>query len=75
MIEDKKRNLSKQNTDFICVIFQWFILTFACVCVQMSPPFVLISLPSMLQRKTCANGLMNCDDRDDNDDEQVIRMK
>lgn len=75
MTEDKKRNLAKQNTDFICLIFQWSILTLACVCVQMNPPFVLISLPSILQRETCVNGLMNCDDRDDNDDEQVIRMK
>jgi hypothetical protein len=39
----------------------------------MGPPFVVISLPSMLQRETCANGSMNFDDRDDNDDEQVIR--
>jgi hypothetical protein len=42
----------------------------------MSPPFVVISLPSVLQRGTCANGSMPFDDRDDddNDDEQVIRM-
>jgi len=41
----------------------------------MSPPFVLISLPSVLQRETCAaDGSMHFDDRDDNDDEQVIRM-
>jgi hypothetical protein len=37
----------------------------------MSPPFVIISLPSMLQR---VNGLMNYDDHDYHDDEQVIRM-
>jgi hypothetical protein len=37
----------------------------------MSPPFILISLPSMLQRESCVNGLTNYDDRDD---EQVIRM-
>ena len=41
----------------------------------MSSPFVVISLPSMFQRETCANGLMNCDDRDDNDDVQVVKMK
>jgi hypothetical protein len=40
----------------------------------MSPPFVLISLPSVLQRETRADGSMHFDDRDDNDDEQVIRM-
>jgi len=28
----------------------------------------------MLQRETCAIGSMHFDDRDDNDDEQVIRM-
>jgi len=28
----------------------------------------------MIQRETCANGSMHLDDRDDNDDEQVIRM-
>jgi hypothetical protein len=28
----------------------------------------------MTQRETCANGSLNLDDRDDNDDEQVIRM-
>ncbi|GFG29599.1 hypothetical protein Cfor_01055 [Coptotermes formosanus] len=37
----------------------------------MSPPFTVISLPSMLQREACANGLMNCDrGGDDNGDEQ-----
>jgi len=40
----------------------------------MSPPFVVISLPSVLQREPCADGSMHFDDRDDNDDEQVIRM-
>jgi hypothetical protein len=41
----------------------------------MRPPFVVISLSSMLQRETCANVSMHFDDRDDNDDdEQVIRM-
>lgn len=37
----------------------------------MSSPFIIISLPSMLQRKNCVNGLTNYDDRYD---EQVIRM-
>ena len=44
----------------------------------MSPPFIVIALPPVLQRETCANGSMHFDDRDDgdddNDDEQVIRM-
>lgn len=40
----------------------------------MSLPFTVISLPSVLQRETCADGSMHFDDRDDNDDEQVIRM-
>jgi hypothetical protein len=41
----------------------------------MSPPFLVISLPSVLQRENCANGSMHFDDRDDDDnDEQVIRM-
>jgi hypothetical protein len=49
----------------------------------MSPPFIIISLPSMLQRETYVNGLTNYDDRgddddhndfDDEDDAQVIRM-
>ena len=45
----------------------------------MSPPFLVISLPSVLQRETCVNGSVHFDDRDDdddddNDDEQVIRM-
>lgn len=51
-----------------------FNLSFTCVGAKMGPPFVVISLPSMLQRETCANGSMHFDDRDDNDDEQVIRM-
>jgi hypothetical protein len=37
----------------------------------MSPPFTIISLPSMLQRESSVNGLTNYDDRGD---EQVITM-
>lgn len=61
------------NTNLISITFQWFRLIFAGVGVQayMSPPFTIISLPSMLQRENCVNGLTNFDDRDD---EQVIRM-
>jgi hypothetical protein len=41
----------------------------------MGPPFTVIALRSVLQRETCVNGSKNFDDRDDNDDKQVIRMK
>jgi hypothetical protein len=37
------------------------------------PPFVIISLPSVIQRESCVNGITNDGDRDDHD-EQVIRM-
>jgi hypothetical protein len=61
------------HTNIISIIFQWFRLIFAGVGVQayMSPPFVIVSLPSMLQRVNCVNGLTSYDGRDD---EQVIRI-
>lgn len=72
---DKQGNPADYLTDPICIAFRGFNLKFAGVGVQMGPPFVVISLPSVLQREDCANGSMHFDGRDDNDDdEQVIRM-